>query len=93
MKKYSDNDSISKRIYYVEGFQCPYKISTNTPETLQLICFFKSSNNILYYKVNFIYDASIGMYTCGQWYSNIKLQPLDEWNDWYAFNKCALDFL
>ena len=31
------------------------------------------------------------MYKCGQWYSSIKLQPLDILNDLYAFDKSALD--
>ena len=90
MKIYHDEDSIAERIDDSEAFSCSYEVSTNSTECPQLFCVIKTSNDI-YYKVNILCDDSIGMYKYGQWYSSIKLQPLDILNDLYAFDKSALD--
>ena len=90
MKIYHDKDSIAERIDDSEAFSCSYEMSTNSTECPQLFCVIKTSNDI-YYKVNILCDDSIGMYKYGQWYSSIKLQPLDILNDLYSFDKSALD--
>ena len=90
IKIYPGNDSISTQIDDGKDFSCSYEMSTNSTDPPQFFCVIKNFNGI-YYEINIICDDSIGMYKCGQWYSSIRLQPLNILNDLYVFDKSALD--